>query len=261
MARERPRWYCPTPDKLLMALLPVVGLLWLSERFGWFALNEHKNWTVLIAAAVVCAAIAILPLWLGVSLVFRRRFQFGLRSLLVLVTVVAVVCSWFSVKMRQAEKQRKAVEVIVGTGGDVRYDYEFVSAMSPAGPDLPGPPWLGSLLGVDFLSDPLGVTYRAAKDADLVHLKELPSLQYLHLKGTQVSDAGLMHLKGLASLQTLRLEGTRVTDAGLVHLKGLSNLYWLVLETPPVTGAGLVHLKGLTNLEGLVHPSPLSYSG
>jgi len=96
------RWYRLTPDRLLIALLPIVAFLFLSERFRWFAFNEHKNWTVLIAVAVVCLAIVLMLLWFGVSLIFRLRFQFSIRSLLLFVTLVAVVCSWFSVKMQQA---------------------------------------------------------------------------------------------------------------------------------------------------------------
>ncbi len=43
------RWYRLTPDRFLIGLLGVQGILWLSERFGWFPFNEkygrlpHKN--------------------------------------------------------------------------------------------------------------------------------------------------------------------------------------------------------------------------
>ena len=39
-----------------------------------------------------------------------RRFQFSLRSLLVLVVVVAVPCSWLAVEMKKAREQKEAVE-------------------------------------------------------------------------------------------------------------------------------------------------------
>ena len=54
-ASER-RWFHVTPDRLILALLPVEGLLWLSERFQWFAFNEHKGWTVLIAEKLAVEA-------------------------------------------------------------------------------------------------------------------------------------------------------------------------------------------------------------
>ncbi|NQU21037.1 MAG: hypothetical protein HQ567_07110, partial [Candidatus Nealsonbacteria bacterium] len=56
----KPRWYRLTPDRLLLALLPILGLLFLSEPYRWFAFNEHKNWTVLIAVAVVCVVVVLL---------------------------------------------------------------------------------------------------------------------------------------------------------------------------------------------------------
>jgi hypothetical protein len=36
------RWFRLTPDRLVIALLAVEGLLWLSERFQWFAFNENS---------------------------------------------------------------------------------------------------------------------------------------------------------------------------------------------------------------------------
>ena len=139
------RWYRLTPDRLLMALLPVEGLLLLSERFRWFPFNEHKGWTVLIAVAVICVAVVLLLLWFGVSLALRRRFQFSIRSLLLFVVVVAVVCSWFAVKMQQAGRQREAVEAIVEGDGLAlaSRDYQLVisngGVLRFRGP--PGPPW------------------------------------------------------------------------------------------------------------------------
>ena len=47
------RWYQPTPGRLLVLLLAVEGTLLLSEQFRWFAFNEWKGWTVLIAIATV----------------------------------------------------------------------------------------------------------------------------------------------------------------------------------------------------------------
>jgi hypothetical protein len=40
---------------------------------------------------------------------FKRRFQFGLRALLIFVTIFACACSWFTVKTRQARIQRETL--------------------------------------------------------------------------------------------------------------------------------------------------------
>ena len=251
--KTNPRWYRLTPDRFLIALLPIVGLLFLSERFRWFAFNEHKNWTVLIAVAVVGLAVVLLLLWFVISLLFHRRFQFSLRSMMLFVAVVAVVCSWFTVKMQQAGRQREVVLAVGRREGLVFYDYESDANGNslPVTTEPPGPSWLRNLLGVDFLSDVRHIECWQATDAGLVLLEGLTSLQILRLLGTQVTNAGLVRLKELTGLEHLWLESTQVTDAGLVHLKGLTNLEELLLDNTQVTDAGLMHLKGLTRLQAL----------
>jgi hypothetical protein len=195
-SRPQPRWYHFTPDRLLTALLPAVGLLWLSERYRWFPFNEHKNWTVLIAIAVVLAAIVLLLLWFGVSLVFRLRFQFGIRSLLVLTFVLAVVGSWFAVRVGQARRQANVVEALREARRRITYDYEtdddgpFIdSAISP------GPAWLEVRLGGDFLSDVVTATSSYEDDDEYVcRVSELRKLRILHLANSQVTDGGLVYL-------------------------------------------------------------------
>ena len=109
MADSRPksRWYHITPDRLIIGLLAVEGFLLLSEQFQWFAFNERKGWTVLIAVAAVCLALVVMFLWFAASLLFRLRFQVTVRSLVVLVVVVAIPSSWFAIELREAERQRQ----------------------------------------------------------------------------------------------------------------------------------------------------------
>ena len=56
-------------------------------------------------------------LWFLAALVFRWRFQFSILSLLFLVVVVAVPCSWLSAEKKRAKKQREAVEEIPKSRG------------------------------------------------------------------------------------------------------------------------------------------------
>ena len=81
------RWYRLTPDRAVLGLLAVEGLFLLSERFRWFAFNQHKGWTVLIAAATIAVALLLLGLWFLAALVFRLRFQFSLLTLFVLTSL------------------------------------------------------------------------------------------------------------------------------------------------------------------------------
>ena len=149
-ASEKPRWYRLTPGRLLPVILAVEGVLWLSERFCWMS----KGWPVVIAIGAVGVFVVLMFLWFLAALVFRWRFQFSIRSLLVLTLVVAVACSWLAVEREQARKQRVAVEAIEVIGGTVAYDYE----LDPNGRPIPnatppGPTWLHELLGDNLFVD------------------------------------------------------------------------------------------------------------
>jgi hypothetical protein len=92
-AAPKPRWFRLTPDRLVIGLLVVEGLLWLSERFEWFP----KGYAVLLVVAVVAVTILLMSLWFVIALVVRSHFQFSIRSLLVLTVAVAIPCSWLAV--------------------------------------------------------------------------------------------------------------------------------------------------------------------
>ena len=99
------RSYRPTPGRCLAALLVVEGLLWLSERFCW--LSWHIGYAVLTAVALVAVALVGMSLWFAASLLFRWRFQFSIRSLLVLAVAVAIPCSWIAVERERAKKESR----------------------------------------------------------------------------------------------------------------------------------------------------------
>ena len=275
----KPRWYRLTPGRLLPLLLAVEGFLWLSDRFCWFAFNQHKGYTVLIAVASVGVFLLLMFLWFLAALVFRWRFQFSILSLLVLVVAVALPFSWLATEMKAAREQKAVVEWIRKAGGPVVYDYRI----DPSGNPMPGaePPvlaWLRKVLGDNLFMNVMRVYFQdnsevtdagleylegltqlqslnlsdtKVTDTGLEHLKGLTQLQKLWLHDTKVSDAGLEYLKGLTQLQSLNLSDTNVSDTGLEHLKGLTRLLYLGLNNTKVSDAGLEHLKGLSQLQGL----------
>ncbi|MGO8690856.1 MAG: hypothetical protein ACLQLG_14635 [Thermoguttaceae bacterium] len=239
------RWYRPTPGWLLLVLLAVEVLLPLSERFHWFAFNEHKGWTVLIAVAVVGVAMMLLIDWFLLSAVFHWTFPVSVRSLLLLALAVAVPCGWLGLEMKEARKQGEIAAAIRKAGG--RASYRF----PPRAPAVQF--WLNWFLGFDFFADVASVDAHGPNfdDAAVEPLKGLPQLDILDLSGTKVSDAGIENLKALTQLRYLFLSHTKVSDAGLKHLEGLSRLETLFLDDTRVGDAGLKDLERLARLSNL----------
>lgn len=174
----------------------------------------------------------------------RRRFQFSLRTLLVVVTLCAIPCSWLAVKRQEAWRIRKENERQEKILGDIikltRWD------VSAGWPHTDEPGWLPRLLWgetckcdiIIFESDGAQVT-----DAVLEKLRGLGQLKRLSLARTQLTDDGLKYLIGLKQLRVLDLNHTQVTDAGLKYVSELNQLQELSLVGTKVTDAGVTKLQ------------------
>ncbi len=258
------RWYRVTRGRIVLFLLALEGILLLSERFRWTGFNELKGWTVLLAFVVLGAAMILLLTWFFACLLFRRRWQFGIRELLLLLVTAAVPCTWLGFELWEARKQREAMQVIKNLGAmPLRYHrfnidlHEFGAGRVHLSCETgPGPAaWLGALLGDDFFDEVPAVIFARAPvpvtDADVRCLAELKSLRYVDFRRTSITDAALESLVGSPQLIGLELEGTRITDGGLKMVHRLSHLQWLGLKNTQVSDAGLRYLAGLNQLRGM----------
>ena len=164
-----------------------------------------------------------------------------------LILLACIAFGWIAVKLRQARKEREAVEILEGLGASVHYP-----------PGLPrdrarGEGWLGTLLGDDSLfAHPHFVKLGSLEG--LEHLEGLTQLKILSLDGTQVTDAEMQRVERLTQLKHLSLESTRITDIGLEHFQRLTLLKSLSLKRTQITDAGLEHLEELKRLEALPLP-------
>ncbi len=253
----RVRWFHLTPGRFVIGLLAVEVLLWLSERFGW--LGWHKGYAVLTTVAVVGVGMLMTGVWFGVALVFRRRFQFGLRALLLLAVVMALPCSWMATEMNRAGRQTHAIVAIKKLGGSALYNYygepllDWADTKGMPPTELPVPTVLQNLLGKDFFSDCI-LVYLSKPETDdlgLQALDGLPHLRRLHMLGTKVTDTGFQRLERLSQLRVLDLNGTQISDGGMEHLQGLTQLRALNLSKTKITDAGLHQLRNLLQLRSL----------
>ena len=204
----------------------------------------------------------------------RRWFRFSLRSLLLLVVLVAIPLGW---KVNRVRNQRMVVAEIEKLHGQMYYDYQrnFIGGSTSAAP--PGPNWLRDILGVDYFADVVHVNVSGPQvtDKTLARLLSLPHLQLLGVDSDEITDsevalvarskeligfnlkaktitvAGIDHLQGLPTLQYLRLYGSEVNDSWVEHIAKLKSLETLALNDTRITTEGLAGLAIMTKLDGL----------
>ena len=240
-----------SPGCVPIGLLAVEAFLLASQHFRWFEFNRHKGFSVLVAVACVGVALLISLVWFGACALFRRRFQFNLRSLLLLVVAVAIPSRWFSVEVTKARKQKEAVEMVVKLGGTVNYDYEddghgnFDESAMPRGPEP-----LRKLLGDGFFADVVVVDLSKTEvtDAQLENLNAFPELMNLYICDTKITDSGVKRLAGLKNLQSVALGSPRITDMAIEDVLQWTKLLELGLGDKGITDIGLRRLESHPSL-------------
>ena len=161
-----------------------------------------------------------------------RRFQFGLRGLLLGVVLASFVFAWGAYQQRRLEYRRQVVQAIIQQGGTVlaenRYSAWQRYVWGPVVDDVVLQIDLfGTEVSPEFLSNLallsevtyLDLSHVSLVDDDLVHLRRLPQLRVLYLSHTGITDAGLEHLRELPNLYELDLTGTAVSVAAATRLQ------------------------------------------
>ena len=157
--------------------------------------------------------------------------QFRLRTLLLAVTIIAVLLGWrLHVWRAEQDQQRKAMAEIQARGAETSVTFDsWAEAIA-----------LGGRKAENFVSfDIIQLT-----NDDLKLLEHAPLTRSLVVVGSQITDEGLAHLKNLKRLEFLDLKKNKgLTDAGLIHLEELTNLKELILIGTQVTPAGIQKLQ------------------
>jgi Leucine-rich repeat (LRR) protein len=161
-----------------------------------------------------------------------RWNSFGLRQLLLLITVVAV---GLSLLFRQTEKQR-AVNALQRVG---QVEFQGISAG-----------WGEAVLGTAAFRDVVDVKCEGeqVEDRYISYLAQLPSIKDLSLAGSTVSDIGMSGISQLHLLKRLDLSKTKVSDDALKHLTNLQQLCEVDLSETHVGKEQLVALPQLRQL-------------
>lgn len=155
----------------------------------------------------------------------RRWFRFSMRSLLLLVALLAVPLAW---KVNRVHHQRAVVAEVMSNGGMISYsdDPYSLRLRGVVRASTPNLSWWRSWLGDDYFVDVVGVilTGSTVGDATLARIATLPNLERLDIYSNKITDDGLKPLASHRKLKELTLSSPHVTDKGLRHLTGLTAL-------------------------------------
>ncbi len=91
-------------------------------------------------------------------------------------------------------------------------------------------------------------------DADLLLLRDLPSLEFLLADKRSVTDKGLESLAGHPGLKTLDLTTSGITNAGMAHLASLPKLEEVNLKRCDITAPGYEALAKIKSLKRIRAP-------
>ncbi len=87
---------------------------------------------------------------------------------------------------------------------------------------------------------------------DKANLRELVSLRFLNLSGSDLNERSMQSIGRLKQIEALQLIGCpNLTDSSLKSLSGLKHLNSLHLGNSPITDNGLQHLSDLQSLSAL----------
>jgi len=162
----------------------------------------------------------------------RPPFQYSLRTLLIVVTLVAIVCALVSWRVSIVHQRKVAVE-------SVRDEVQA----------LDGDFNKGLVDGTFYV----GLEERDVNDTILTdlaaHFRRFPGPYLdqshdlnLHLSGNPITDAGLSTLAGL-NVTVLDVSGTEISDEGVATITTFKHLRRLNITDTQVTESGLGQIR------------------
>lgn len=178
-----------------------------------------------------------------------RLPRFGMRTLMCVITLVAVILGW---QVTKAERQRRLVEALEARGARFIYAHEDGPPQPIA--NAPGTTFPLSLLSKHYFYRIVGVSLEKQVPAvdELQRLRTLGEVKYLECGGGELTPAHFLALQEMESLEQLWLRKVTFDNADLQKLITLPRLRSLALDDSSLNGAGLSHVGKCYGLESLV---------
>ena len=141
---------------------------------------------------------------------FKQRLRFKLRTLAIVVLVLACAMAFVSRKYRR----KQAVDTLMASGASVYYDERLHWSFMPRGCRKRWLKWIDQPSYVTF-----GGSIKQVGDAELAPITYLNKVRRVYLRRTNVTDGGLRYLRNLRVLREVDVTDTNVTLGGIETLK------------------------------------------
>lgn len=165
--------------------------------------------------------------------VLRRGSRFGMRTLLLVTTLVCVAMGAWTIYVQPFRAQAASRVQVSDLGGTT-------SALT-----APGPNWhrwlVETMVGPEQFIHVARADLRGCRvsSADVPPIAGLRYLKTLYLDRAEVTDENIAALASMSELEELSLTYTSVSDKGLARIATLPSLRTLHLTGVPITDASL----------------------
>ncbi|PQO46277.1 leucine-rich repeat domain-containing protein [Blastopirellula marina] len=181
----------------------------------------------------------------------RRWLRFGLRGLLGMILVIALLLAWPAGDVLQSRYEKATARQIEEAGGAVTWNDPL--RPNPFRSPDPEPTTyqraMGSIFGRDVLARIKRIYLpNAEHDSILSRLPKLERLRFLSLKGGSLSDASIDAVSRLESLTALVLDDTQIESSQMERLAQLPRLDDLEISACSVTKSNLAALADFPKL-------------
>lgn len=188
-----------------------------------------------------------------------RYFRFGLRTILIVTTIAAVLFAWLGRDIMRARREKPLMDAIVSVGGSIHFEGNSVSPMDMIGTyEWREPTFLQRQFGDHYGAYVEEVSLRRgignATDTTIQGLGQFERLRAVSLRGRGFTDKCVDELLLVKELKSLELVYTSISAAGLKRLAKSGKLERLELYD----GASSVFLEGGPSVFGNAHLESLS---
>ncbi|MDA7978687.1 MAG: hypothetical protein MPJ50_07950 [Pirellulales bacterium] len=236
-------------SRLMMLSLVLAGML-LVTVVAYFAFGFELITGELGALAALGTVSLIL-----VAQFIRFRERISLRTLLIIITLLAIGLAFFGRYAAEARDESNAVEVLVADGAVAAYGKRGHQSKkyirTENGWYLPG--WVEDWFGTAFFSPlrELKLNKPDLGDAHLALLSEIRQLESLEVLSSGITAEGLAAMPIVPGIKDLSLDTPKVSEKSLERIGQLRDLKSLRITRPRRQGAG----GGLPRLP--LHPNHL----